>query len=148
MSAITRPSGGIGKVFAAASVGTRQSAKNPNTAPFSIRLTNEERAYLDGQAGNQALGAYIRKVVLGQHVRKRRVIQKPQLTNVTAAKALAGLGQSRLAANVNQIAKSANIGVIDVSPALVEELQDACQHIREMRDELISALHVKLESEE
>jgi hypothetical protein len=34
-------------------------------APFSLRLSVEERVYLEGLAGNQALGAYMREELLG-----------------------------------------------------------------------------------
>ena len=39
---------------------------------------------------------------------------------------LAGLGQSRLASNINQIAKAANMGALPVTPDLIDELYQAC----------------------
>jgi len=42
-------------------------------------------------------------------------------------------GQSRLANNLYQIAKAAHIGVLAVSPALIEALESACRDIRIIR---------------
>ncbi len=139
---------GIQSSFTAASGGNRQRAKSKTAAPFSLRLTDEEHACLKAQAGGQSLGRYIRSELLGKRTTAQRLARRPSLDNTKVAKALAGLGQSRIAANLNQIAKAANIGVIDVSPALINDLEEACLHIRELRDELISALHVKPESNE
>lgn len=139
----------LSKKFTSVSGRAKALSQKPNSAaPFSLRLTDEERTRLKTQAGTQPLGAYIRRTLLGSHTHKRRIAPRPSLNNVKVAQALAGLGHSNLASNMNQIAKAANIGVIDVSPDLVADLQDACQHLREMRDELISALHVKTESGE
>lgn len=55
------------------------------------------------------------------------------------AKVLGMQGQSRLANNLYQIAKAAHIGVLAVSPALIEALESACRDIRIMRNALLSA---------
>ena len=56
------------------------------------------------------------------------------------AKVLGMQGQSRLANNLYQIAKAAHIGVIVLTPALIEQIEDACRDIRIMRDALLAAL--------
>ena len=61
---------------------------------------------------------------------------------------LAELGQSRLASNMNQIARAANMGVLDVSAELTQDLEEASRSIAEMREMLIAALGLKPESGE
>ena len=127
------------------------AAKQPNpkhakpAAPFSLRLTFEERAYLEEKAGNRPLGAYIRERLLGDRSGKRRRSRKPKLDDQKIALVLADLGRSRLASNLNQLAKAANMGTLDVSSEVERELQTACQAVATMRDILIASLGLKVE---
>jgi len=109
-------------------------------SPFSIRLSVEERAFLEQQAGHQPLGAYIRTQLLGEKAHKRRVLRKPKINEQQVASVLAALGQSRISANLNQLAKHANMGILDISRDVEQELQDACAAIFAMRDVLFMAL--------
>ena len=56
------------------------------------------------------------------------------------AQLLAMLGQSRLANNVNQLAKAANTGSLPVTPETEEALLTAVQEVTRMRQLLIEAL--------
>ncbi len=109
-------------------------------APFSIRLSAPERTFLEQQAGNQPLGAYIRAQLFGENVSKRRVLRKPKIDEQQVASVLAALGQSRISANLNQLAKHANMGTLDISRDLDQELHDACGAVLAMRDALFVAL--------
>lgn len=108
--------------------------------PFSIRLTQEERERLEAEAKGKPLSVYMRERLLGDGTAPRKLRRKPAADQAGLAKVLGMLGQSRLANNLNQIAKAAHIGVLVVSPALIEELENACRDIRIMRDALLSAL--------
>lgn len=108
--------------------------------PFSIRLTQEERERLELEAKGKPLSVYIRERLLGDGTAPRKLRRKPAADQAGLVKVLGMLGQSRLANNLNQIAKAAHIGVLVVSPALLEELENACRDIRIMRDALLSAL--------
>lgn len=108
--------------------------------PFSIRLTQEERERLELEAKGKPLSVYMRERLLGDGSAPRKLRRKPAADQAGLAKVLGMLGQSRLANNLNQIAKAAHIGVLVVSPALIEELENACRDIRIMRDALLSAL--------
>jgi hypothetical protein len=108
--------------------------------PFSIRLTQEERERLEAEAKGKPLSVYMRELLLGDGTAPRKLRRKPAADQAGLAKVLGMLGQSRLANNLNQIAKAAHIGVLVVSPALIEELENACRDIRIMRDALLSAL--------
>ena len=132
-----------------------QAAQRPPDArkkpppPFSIRFTDEERARLNQAAGALSLAAYIRlKLFAGEETppSRPRMTKKPPAPSLELAvlgQMLAGLGQSRLASNVNQLAKAANTGSLPVDPEVEAELRDACEDIRQMRLALISALGVK-----
>ena len=123
--------------------GERQKPKTP--PPFSLRLSAEERARLEAEAGSQPLGAYIRFRLLGDHAIKRRLSRRPHLDQTTAARLLSELGKSRLSSNLNQLARAANIGTLDVDLEIARDLQDAFEAVREMRTALIAALGVKPE---
>lgn len=112
-------------------------------APFSIRLTQEERAYLEAKAGNQALGAYIRQTLLGDQQASRRKLRKPKVDDEKAAAILSELGSSRIPANLNQLAKAANTGTLDVQEETEQQLQHACAAVIAMREALFIALGLK-----
>lgn len=119
-----------------------QPAKRP--APFSLRLSAEERAWLDRKAGRRSLSEYIKSRVFGEDERPRRVhARTPKPDQKQIAELLAALGQSRLSQNMNQLAKAANMGTLDILAELSTELHLACREIREMRSMLISALGLK-----
>ncbi|MEM6900770.1 MAG: hypothetical protein AAF583_13490 [Pseudomonadota bacterium] len=119
----------------------RELSKGKAPAPFSLRLSFEERARLEAAADGAPLGAYIRSVLFAQDLPKaRRKRARPIADHRELARVLAALGASRLSSNVNQLAKAVNIGVLPVTPDTEAELHRACQDIAEMRDLLIAAL--------
>jgi len=113
--------------------------------PFSVRLTEQERAWLQGQAGGRPLGAYIKEKALSDAPVLQKSRRKGSSDYAALGQALGGLGQSRLASNMNQIAKAANMGSLPVTPDLIQELHEACAEIRVMRMTLIAALGIKPE---
>ena len=114
-----------------------QSPTRNRPPPFSIRFSFEERARLDRDSGSLSWAAYIRLKLFGEkEVPKPRLTKKRRRRSIDHAalgRALAVLGKSRLAANLNQIAKSANTGSLPVTPELEQELVAACADIRAMR---------------
>jgi hypothetical protein len=113
-------------------------------SPFSIRLTAEERARLVAEAKGAPLGTYIKAKALGAPIpaRVRRsgiAVEDRQ----ALAKVLALLGGSRLASNLNQLAKLANTGALPVDPETEAELADAASIVREIRLLLLIALGMK-----
>lgn len=117
--------------------------------PFSIRFTDEERARLERDAGTLSLAAYMRLKLFagdGPTPTRRKPTRKKYVPSAELAvigHMLGGLGQSRLASNLNQLAKAANTGAMPVTPELEQELSEACTAIQHMREALISALGVK-----
>jgi len=106
------------------------TAKSP--APFSLRLTFEERALLASLAGDQPLGQYIRTELFGDAAqpRKRRT-RRPVKDQEELGQVLAMLGATRLSSNINQLAHLANIGTLPVTPDTETDLQNACDAIQE-----------------
>jgi hypothetical protein len=117
--------------------------------PFSIRLSDDERALLTREAGKLSLGAHIRWKLLGDRVSRRnekepsRKRPNPKADQMALAKVLALLGRSELARSLDAIAKSAVMGALPLSPELLQELKSACAHVRAMRDALVEALGVR-----
>ncbi len=135
---------GAGGALLRASFQRKAAKPSRETKPFSIRLSAEERAWLQQQAGNRPLGAYCRDILLGSRAEKRIELRQPKLDSEQYATLLAALGQSRLSSNLNQLAKSANIGTLDVSQNIEEQLEEAYMAVLAMRDALIKALEIKL----
>ncbi|MBK7162878.1 MAG: plasmid mobilization relaxosome protein MobC [Sphingomonadales bacterium] len=111
--------------------------------PFSLRLTFEERAKLERDAAGMALGAYIRSRLLDpETVAPRKRGKFPVKDHQALAQLLGLLGQSRLANNVNQLARAANTGSLAVTPDTEEALMSATADINHMRQLLIQALDI------
>jgi hypothetical protein len=116
--------------------------KPPKSAPFSLRLTFEERAALEKAAGNLPLGAYIKAKAFdgrplqlqGQGV--RRPVKDPE----ALAQVLALLGRARLSNNLNQLAHAANTGSLPVTPDTLAAIREACAEVAMMRQALLQAL--------
>lgn len=114
--------------------------------PFSLRLTFEERARLEAAANGMPLGAYIRTVLFDQDLPTlRRRGHRPVVDHEELGRVLAVLGASRLAQNVNQLAKAVNVGALPITPDTETALQGACANIAEMRGLLIKALGLTAE---
>ncbi|WP_282091438.1 plasmid mobilization relaxosome protein MobC [Epibacterium ulvae] len=120
---------------------SRRSKKLP---PFSLRLTFDERARLEQLAGDEPLGSYIkRKVFDGKGAGKKRArsrTRRPIKDERRLAQVLAMLGQSRIANNLNQLAKSANLGTLPMMPDTERDIRRACADVALMRRELLRAL--------
>ncbi|WP_238475681.1 hypothetical protein [Rhodophyticola sp. CCM32] len=111
------------------------------TPPFSIRLSDEERAALERQAGSMPLSSYVKSVVFADEAprhRKRRAM--PEADQRLLAEILARLGASRSASNLNQIAKHLNQGTLVIDEDLEADLKQAIVDVAWMRVTLIEAL--------
>lgn len=117
------------------------AGKKKYPPPFSLRLTYEERARLEQDAAGKPLGAYIRERLFGDDVSPRKKSGgRPVEDQEALGRVLGALGQSRLSANLNQLAKAVNTGSLPVTPETEAELQAACREVAAMRDDLMSAL--------
>lgn len=106
-------------------------------APFSIRLSADERNRLINDAGTRPLGSYIRDRLLSEKAsaRARRTGDREAF-----AKALALLGASHISANLNQLVYLANSGSLPLSPETLADLMEAVVAVRDVRRFLIKAV--------
>lgn len=111
------------------------SGKKKKLAPFSLRLTEAEKARLLRRAKGQPLGAYIKSQLFK---RKGASANKTEIATV-----LAILGSSDLARRLACIAKAAEVGALPVTDELEQELSQACADINTMRAALIRALGMR-----
>lgn len=115
--------------------------KKPREAPFSLRLSFEEKALLRAAANGVPLGAYIKAKLFDEPLEKvRRRNTNPVKDHEALGRVLGALGKSRLSQNLNQIARAANTGSLPVSPELEGELRQACADVETLRKELLRAL--------
>ena len=121
--------------------GAGSNPPGASAKPFSIRLTEAERRTLIERSGGRPLGAFVRDIVLATDGRaRRRSAPTPVKDHQSLARVLAALGQSRIANNLNQIAKAANIGALPVTPEVESEIVEACAAVVSMRQHLLRAL--------
>jgi len=122
--------------------------KKKLTSPFCMRFTHEERKTLELAAGNRPLAAYIRWLIFKEEIPMARTRgKKPIKDHEKLAKLLAMLGQSRIASNINQLAKAANTGSLPVNDEITQSLNEAVAAIRWMRENLIKAMGLKPQSD-
>lgn len=116
-------------------------SKTPKTYTLSIRLTAEEKSQLEARAGHLTKSAYGKICLFGDNAPKVRPYNTHNIKDKTLiSRVLAKLGASRLAANLNQIAKAANCGALILNPELQALLLQACADIREIKALLMKAL--------
>lgn len=114
------------------------------TAPVSLRMTFEEKARLEKDAAGMSLAAYIRWRLFDPANPPPRKRSKTPVKDHEAVSQLLGLlGQSRLANNVNQLARSAHSGSLPLTPDTEKALNDAASDIATMRSLLIQALNLE-----
>ncbi|MEJ7934701.1 plasmid mobilization relaxosome protein MobC [Sphingobium sp. AN558] len=115
--------------------------KPPRPAPLSVRLSPENRARLERDAVGMSLGSYIQWRLFDPDTPPPRHRGKaPVKDHAAMSAALAALGKSNIANNLNQIARAVHTGVIVVSPEVEAELIEAARHIASIRHLLIEAL--------
>lgn len=120
---------------------TKNGGPGKAAKPFSIRLTEDEKRLLLECAGRLPLSTYVRNLLLDGSTRAaRRRPANPVKDHQALARVLAALGQSRIANNLNQLAKAANIGALPVTPETEEEISEAYTAVLAMRDDLMRAL--------
>ena len=118
-------------------------SERPPLHPISLRMTFEEKANLEKAAAGMSLSAYIRWKLFDPTtpppVRRGAF---PVKDFRALAQLLAMLGQSRLANNMNQLAKAANSGSLPMTPETEQALLMAVREVSYMRALLIQALDV------
>lgn len=118
-----------------------QSAPRKRPAPFSIRLSEADRARLSLEAAGAPLGAYIKSKLLDgmPEGRKRRKVLTIE-DREALARALALLGRSDLLRSLQDMARAAEIGALALTPETESELRAAIAAVQEIRFAILDAL--------
>ncbi len=123
-----------------------KSSRGKTPAPFSLRLTFDERAQLEAAAYGVPLGAFIQSVLFdGDLPKVRRRNMNPVEDHQALGRVLAALGKSRLSSNLNQLARAVNTGTLPVLPETESDIKQACQEVMAIRADLIRALGLESE---
>ncbi|WP_297339188.1 hypothetical protein [Pseudophaeobacter sp.] len=121
--------------------GAGNKEKRTAISPVTLRLTPDERERLEELAAGMTLSAYIRACVFAEEEKRRKRKPKSVVADKKAAtEALALLGQSRIASNLNQLAYHANIGALMVGEAEKAQIAEAYAHVLSIRSLLMQAL--------
>ena len=111
-------------------------------SPFTLRLSQQERdqLYVLAQQMELSQAAFIRAKVFDGLPLKRKE-NAPNLDHQSLAKLLVLLGESRIASNLNQLAKHANCGTLELEDKEIEaQLQESYEAVIWMRQTLIKSL--------
>lgn len=111
------------------------------TVILTLRVTLDEKAELARLADGSPVSRFIIDAILkhGKRAPKSlRFVDKEIISQL-----LGYLGKSRIASNINQLAKAANSGSLPVNDDVVKALNEAVAAILWMRDMLIKALGLK-----
>lgn len=121
----------------------RENSRKDYPAPFSLRLSIQEREEIKKLADGLPMGQYIKDAILQNGMRPAQS-RKPSIRDQKLlAKLLGALGRSRIASNINQLAKAANSGSLPVNEEVLKSLKEATSAILWMRDTLIKAMGLK-----
>lgn len=112
------------------------------TVPITLRLTESERERLEKLAAGMTLSAYIRACLFAGDQEKRRKSRSGSIVadKRAIAEALALLGHSRIANNLNQLAYQTNIGALVIEERERAKIDEAYRHVLALRKMLVAAL--------
>ena len=114
--------------------------KKPKAKPFCIRLTDDERVELENRAGQLPLGTFAREQLLGSKAtprKKRPRVRQPKVSDKNLALVMALFGDQRIASNLNQLARHANMGTLDFDDYTLEQIHEACAAMIAVRNYLL-----------
>jgi len=117
-----------------------------------MRFTKDERKSLELAAAGRPLAAYIRWLIFKEDMpempKKRARGETASTDHKQLAKLLGALGKSRIASNINQLAKAANSGSLPVTGEIVNALNESVAAIKWMRETLIKGMGIKPQAKE
>jgi hypothetical protein len=118
------------------------TSKPKRAAPFSLRLSEEERARLMGEAGGAPLGSYIKAKVLGAPLPMRRTGMAVE-DRKALAQILALLGRVSLSTHLGELANLASTGSLPLTPETESELVTSLHDLKALRALLMQALGLR-----
>jgi hypothetical protein len=137
-------------VFGDAAVGQKKPKSKPRnrTVPLSIRVTEEEKAWLQEMAGALAISGYIRQCLFRDTAAKRakrhqKKPRQPSMDVQEVGRLLGMFGRSELARSMLALSLAASQGNLNITPEMEERIEIACEEIHTIKLALIFALGVK-----
>lgn len=107
----------------------------------AIRLTAEERARLEADAGGLPFGEYIRGRLFGARKQaSRSQVSAPDRRLL--AEALAKLGKRGWGPDLTTLARTASAGALTLTPEVEAALLETMEEVREVKSLLMGALGV------
>lgn len=132
------------RAFRSANGETDPAPPKTYTAPVSLRMSFAEKDRLEREAAGMSVAAYIRWRLFDPESPPPRIRGKqPVKDHQAIAQLLALLGQSRLANNVNQLARAANSGSLPLTADTERALKEAVSDIAKIRKLLLQALNLE-----
>ena len=127
-----------------AKAAAKPKAKRRRPAPFSIRLSDDERAYLERKAGRLPLGAYARAKLLGdEEAPRRKAAAKPSVDYAMLGQVLGKLGKSEQVACLFLLLLAAEKNRVTMSEDDRAALHESCAAVREVRAAVMGALGLR-----
>jgi hypothetical protein len=118
-------------------------------APFSLRLTFEERTKLERNAGTMPIASYIKSLLFAEDAPKYQTRSKePVKDHQALAQVLACLGASRLSSNLNQLAHATHIATFYFDDDTKAAIKGACNDVRIIRQLLMTALGLQTDNDD
>ena len=118
-----------------------RSSRRKGNYRLSVRLSDAELTELRAAAGSKTLSDHLRDRLFDKG---RRTQRKPRraLRADTAAlgQILGAIGRSRVAANVEQLARDARSGALLLDDVTARQIAEAHAEIRDIRERLIAAM--------
>ena len=127
---------------------THNNDQKKYPAPFSLRLSREEKTELKRLANGQPMGQFIKDAIFDKGLRPPTLRRPAPVDRQLLSQILGMLGQSRIPQNINQLAKAANSGSLPVNKEVIKALIDACKTIEWMRQTLIKGMGLKPQSDD
>lgn len=113
--------------------------KEKTTTAISLRLTEDERSWLEQAASGRGMSAFIRDRLFGAEARKTQ-IRVPNSNARQLAHILAALGQSGISASLREMENAARTGTLELDIETREALTSACRVVERIRADLLTAL--------
>ena len=110
---------------------------------ITLRLTQDEAEQLAFLSAGMSVSAFVRQRVFGEGADKpkpSRRYYRPVADRQALAQALALLGQSRIANNLNQLAYHAHLGTLPVDDETAARIDEAYAFVVSLREALLAAL--------
>jgi len=118
--------------------------KRKRPAPFSLRLSFDDKQKLIEDAGRQSISAYIKSRLFDPEapIKQARGL-KPVKDQKALAQLLGMLGSSRIARNLDELAEAAEVGALPGDEETHGLIKRAADDIRIMRRFLLAALGIR-----